>query len=230
MQGLDHLPHLLVQLDHQSIVVATFQGMQARAHVRNGLLSLLQVCLEPLLLQLLEVFLQKVAEGHVEEPQAASEKGGHQQGTRPGDEVLHVDADQPAHEIEAPEAEEHCKLPGVYTHLSTLNVVQPGASAALAEVDHADAAERGPDVSHRASHMRGSDDGAEVGGAHGVLQATCASNEARRDKATRDKRGKDKEGRVHKKGQAVEGLASKVHLVLVNEKAARVGAHQKRED
>ena len=137
---------------------------------------------------------------------------------------------------------------------------------------------------YRAGHMRGSDDGAEVGGAHGVLQATCASNEARRDKATRDKRGKDKEGRVHKKGQAVEGLASKVHLakapschcrpkkamfanclpqrsmgqtccnklpapsatqslkpiwlppthsrhlVLVNEKAARVGAHQKRED
>ena len=66
--------------------------------------------------------------------------------------------------------------------------------------------------SYRASHVRGPDDGAEVGGAHGVLQATCASNEARWEQATRDERGKDKKGRVHKKGQAVEGLASKVHL------------------
>ena len=48
--------------------------------------------------KMLQHCLQKVAEGHVEEPQAASEKGGHQQGTRPGDEVLHVDADQPSDE------------------------------------------------------------------------------------------------------------------------------------
>ena len=40
--------------------------------------------------------LEKVAEGHVEEPQAASDKGRHQQGARPGNEVLHVDADQPS--------------------------------------------------------------------------------------------------------------------------------------
>ena len=46
--------------------------------------------------KMLQHCLQKVAEGHVEEPQAASEKGGHQQGARPGDEVLHVDADQPS--------------------------------------------------------------------------------------------------------------------------------------
>ena len=51
-----------------------------------------------------------------------------------------------AHEIEAPEPEEHRELPRVHTHLSALDVVQLGAPTALAEVDHADAAQRGPDV------------------------------------------------------------------------------------
>ena len=65
-----------------------------------------------------------------------------------------------AHKVEAPEAEEHCELPRVHTHLSALDVVQAGAPAALAEVDHADAAQRGPDVL-KPNELRGSI-GAEI--------------------------------------------------------------------
>lgn len=61
----------------------------------------------------------------------------------------------------------------------SFNLIQLSLSPALLQVDHADPAQDRPQVRYRAGHVTGANDATEMGGAHGVLQATGSGHKAR---------------------------------------------------
>ena len=65
---------------------------------------------------------------------------------------------------------------GIHPHFGPLHIVQAPASAALSEVDHADPPKGGTDVGDSARQVCRTDNGTEVGGAHGILQPAGCSH------------------------------------------------------
>ena len=61
----------------------------------------------------------------------------------------------------------------------SFNLIQLSLSPALPQVDHADPAQDRPQVRYRAGHVTGANDATEMGGAHGILQATGGGHKAR---------------------------------------------------
>mmetsp|Transcript_63002 Transcript_63002/g.150509 ORF Transcript_63002/g.150509 Transcript_63002/m.150509 type:complete len:215 (-) Transcript_63002:26-670(-) len=161
MQSLDHVTHFRIQL-HDQLVLASLQVVEAAAHVGQGLLSFLQVCSEAVLLQLLNVVLEKPPAGHVEEANTASDKGRHEKSAGTWNHILHVDSNKASNQVEGPQPCQHCQLPCIYSDLSTVDVVQRCTATSFPEIDHADAAHRRADVRDRPSDMRRADDCTEM--------------------------------------------------------------------
>ena len=93
---------------------------------------------------------------------------------------FHVDSKEASHEVEAPQSKEHGQLSGIHTDFRPLYVVELGAMAAFAKIDHADTPQSGANVGHGPSHMGGTNNGTEVRCAHGILQTACRSYETDR--------------------------------------------------
>ena len=204
--------------------------MEAAVHVGQGILGLLQVGREALLFQLLDVILEKLAAGHVEEAHAARHGRRHQEcgGTR--DDVLRVDPDEASDQVEGPQPRQHRQLACIHADFSLFNGVQWPAATSLPKVDHTDSAHSGANVRHGSRHVRSTDDSAEVRSAHGVLQSACSGHEACWNQATWEKGCRDQQGGFQNESQAIECLAIEVHLVLVDKEAACIGSNQKRKD
>ena len=174
--------------------------------------------------------LQKLPAGHVEQASTAGHESRQQQCSGTRNDVLHVDANETSNQVESPQSPKHRQLACIHADFSLLNGVQWPAATSLPKVDHTDSAHSGANVRHGSRDVRSPNDGAEVRSAHGVLQSACSGHEACWNQAAWDKGCRDQQGRFQNESQAIERLAIKVHLVLVDEEATCIGSNQKRED
>ena len=88
---------------------------------------------------------------------------------------FHVDSKEASHEVEAPQSKEHGQLSGIHTDFRPLYVVELGAMAAFAKIDHADTPQSGANVGHGPSHMGGTNNGTEVRCAHAFCKPHAAA-------------------------------------------------------
>mmetsp|Transcript_124380 Transcript_124380/g.348354 ORF Transcript_124380/g.348354 Transcript_124380/m.348354 type:complete len:333 (-) Transcript_124380:470-1468(-) len=238
---LQHVAELLLEVLHGSVLddaVAAIGLAPGAADVvdealRPGqrLVDLVHLLAQAALLHLLELLLQPLPEEHVGEAQGPREQRRQKQRVD-AHVVLEEGARDGAEEEGEPHRREHQHLPGVDADLRALQDVQPGPPAALAEEDHGHAAGRGADVRERPRDVRRAHHGPEVGGAHGVLQAAGAGGAAGGEHGVAggvvEAHGGDEEQGVADEGRAVEGLATDMHLVLVDQQATGEGADEER--
>mmetsp|Transcript_42296 Transcript_42296/g.101100 ORF Transcript_42296/g.101100 Transcript_42296/m.101100 type:complete len:326 (-) Transcript_42296:16-993(-) len=208
-------------------------------------LHLIEFVLQPSLFELLQLPLHLRSEEGVQQAGDPGEGGWHEEGVDAHVGVQVGPQNGPAKES-CQDREQHKELHGVIPKLHTLELVGLAAPAAVHQEDHGRPASSGTNVCGSACDVRRAHNRAEVHGAHSVLQAT-----GHRRKAT----GSDdirlqvlvlcnsfsggnacccnKQATVPQQSDSVEGLATKMHLVLGDDQSTKEGpkderAHQQR--
>mmetsp|Transcript_57181 Transcript_57181/g.165690 ORF Transcript_57181/g.165690 Transcript_57181/m.165690 type:complete len:297 (+) Transcript_57181:567-1457(+) len=188
-----------------------------------------QILGQPLLLQLLQPLFQCSARSRIGGANDESETCRDEHGVD-----LHVRlqkrSDDCAEEKGRPHRQKYQQLPRIHTDLSRLEHIEGAPPECAPKEEHGHAPHGGADVGDGPGHMRRADHGAEVRCAHGVLQAARHRRQACRFEARGQGDGRSEEQGVSDEGDAVEGFPSEVHLVFVDQHAARECAGEEGQD